>query len=79
MNGNFHAGGWDEHWKQVGDPHKLRLSRLHRRFRLLAAKLCRRKGPLRGVRIMLGWMKIRRRLGRLKPAEDKSRALWLGT
>lgn len=61
----------------VGDQHQRRVSRLYRRFFALARVLCRREGPLRGIRIALGWMRFRRRLGRLRPGEDKSRALWL--
>jgi hypothetical protein len=62
----------------MGDSHERRVSRLYRRFRVLADLLCRRKGPLRGIRMRLGWRKIRRRFGRMRPGEDKSRALWLG-
>ncbi len=78
MNGGFHTGGEDEHRMLSEARHGYLLDRLQGRFRALAGVLCRRKGPLRDLRILLGWMTIRRRFRRLHPLEDKSRALWLG-
>ena len=62
----------------VEDQRQRRVGRLYRRFRALVSVLCRKRGPLSRIRMTLGWMRVRRRLGRLRPGEDKSRALWLG-
>lgn len=78
MKGNFHTGGEGEHRMLSAARRGYLLDRLEGRFHALAGVLCRRKGPLRDLRILLGWMRIRRRFGRLHPREEKSRALWLG-